>query len=84
MARIRYTGGSHYRELSTADLQKFGVEGFEDTTWARGEATEVEQDIADALLLFLGDEFEEVPDSERAFIPGQRKLPLITDEGDAA
>lgn len=58
--QIKYTGLAHFRELMAADFKKLGVEGQKALTFARHEATEVEDDVADVLLKELGDEFERV------------------------
>lgn len=58
--KIKYTGLAHFRELAAADFKKLGVEGQKALTFARHEVTEVEDDVADALLNLLGDEFTKV------------------------
>lgn len=60
MAKIKYIGLSHFRELAAADFKKLGVEGQKFISFARHEATEVSDDVADALLGLLGDEFQKV------------------------
>jgi hypothetical protein len=75
MPVIKYIGGSHFRELSAEDLHQFGVDDFEDTTWAQGEPTEVSQDVFDVLLEYFGDEFVSA-EQERVFVPRQRALNL--------
>lgn len=57
-AFIKYIGTAHYRVLDNEDLKKFGVKGFRSTTWGRGEALEVTEQVAEALLDNLDDEFE--------------------------
>jgi hypothetical protein len=58
--KIKYTGFSHFRELFQKDFEKLGVKGQEALIFARHEVVEVEDDTADALMEFLGDEFEKV------------------------
>jgi len=57
-----YTGPSHFRQLGAADLEKFGVEGFKQTTWARGVEAQVDDVVGAALTEHLSDEFVEVAD----------------------
>lgn len=64
MAYLKYTGTAHYRILDSADLKKFGVKGFRKTTWAMGEALEVDDSVAEALIDNLGDEFDLVDEAE--------------------
>lgn len=66
MATIKYTGFSHFRELLAEDFKKLGVEGQKALTFARHEATEVKDDVAEALLQVLGDEFEKVKEDTKA------------------
>jgi hypothetical protein len=50
--------GIDSRELGAADLAKAGVEGFKKTTFHNGQAVEVEDNVADALVnhgIFGGD-----------------------------
>lgn len=57
---VKYVGGSHFRELLEGDFKKLGVEGQKALTFAKHEVTQVEDDVADALEKFLGDEFVKV------------------------
>ncbi len=47
---IKFTGREDLRILGAADLKKAGVEDFRQTTFAQGEAVEVEANVAEALL----------------------------------
>lgn len=49
-ATVKFTGRDDSRTLSANDLKKAGVEGFTKTTFARGEAVEVEREVAQALV----------------------------------
>lgn len=46
---VQYTGRDDLRILDASDLKKAGVEGFSKTSFARGQAVEVEKEVADAL-----------------------------------
>lgn len=50
MALIKYTGRAHVRSLAAADLKQHGVEGFSKTNFARGQATEVSDEVAEAII----------------------------------
>lgn len=60
MAKIKYTGLSHFRELLAEDFAKVGVEVKEALIFARHEVTEVSDEVADAITKLVGDEFEKV------------------------
>jgi hypothetical protein len=60
MAKLKYIGTSHFRELLAEDLAKVGVEIEGALVFARGEATEVADDIAEGIHKLLGDEFQKV------------------------
>lgn len=49
MARIKYTGRADVRVLDADDLKKADVEGFRKTSFARGEAVEVDDAVATLL-----------------------------------
>lgn len=50
MKTIAYTGSSDFQEFSKDDLAKGGVEDGKDLRFAQGEPTEVEDEVAEALL----------------------------------
>jgi hypothetical protein len=66
--KIKYSGGSHFRELLEEDFKKLGVEGQKALTFARHEVTLVEDDTADAIMKFLGEEFTQVKSDTSAMV----------------
>lgn len=66
MPKIKYVGGSHFRELGAADFKKFGVEGQKKHTFARNEETEVTDAVAKVLLDRLPTEFAVVEDEKKS------------------
>lgn len=62
MAHVRYKGFADVRELTAADMQHLGVEGFSKTRFNRFEATEVDKNFVEALV--NTGEFEEVSDED--------------------
>lgn len=66
MPKVKYTGGSHYRELGAADFKKFGVEGQKKHTFARNEETEVTDAVAKVLVDRLPNEFVVVEDEKKS------------------
>lgn len=70
MASIKFKGSGHtdVRTLDAADLQKAGVEGFRKTDFHRGEAVEVSDGVAKAILenADLFDDFEAVEAKQEA------------------
>lgn len=64
--RVAYVGTSDVRKLSKADFAKVGVEDGKALTFHRGEVSELDDELADALLgsdLVAG-EFKEVEEGE--------------------
>lgn len=47
---VKFTGREDLRILGADDLKKAGVEGFRSTSFAQGEAVEVDSAVAEALL----------------------------------
>lgn len=94
MALIKYKGLSHYRELLADDFKKVGVEVKEALVFARHEVTEVADDVADAVLKLVGDEFEKVRKDTKAAIrnlttenpepPQVQGQPQMTDRAEPA
>lgn len=54
MKNLVYTGESHFRELSTEDLAKAGVEDHKPLTFERFTPLEVSNALADAILAAPG------------------------------
>lgn len=50
MSKVIFSGTEDFRILAAADLSKAGVEGFKKTTFSKGEETEVDENVAQALL----------------------------------
>lgn len=50
MAKVKFVGRDDLRILDAADLKKAEVEGFRKTEFARFEAVEVSDEVAEALL----------------------------------
>lgn len=50
MKTIAYQGQAHFRELSTEDFAKAGVEGHKAMTFERFLPTEVSNELADAIV----------------------------------
>lgn len=50
MAQVKFTGRADARILSAADLAKAGVEGFTKREFRKGEAVEVDDTVAKALI----------------------------------
>jgi hypothetical protein len=62
MARRKYTGLSHYRQLLKSDFAKVGVQVEQAITFARHEIVEVADEVAAAIHKLVGDEFEKIQD----------------------
>lgn len=56
MAKITYNGPSHFRVLLSADFAKWDL-ALDDHRFARYEATEVDDDTAEAIMKYLPGEF---------------------------
>lgn len=57
MARVKYVGQAHTRELSAADFKTLGVEGEKKTVFARKEPVEVSDEVLKVLTDKMPKEF---------------------------
>lgn len=71
--KLKYTGTADFQEFSAADFKKAGVDDARKVRFARGEATEVDDAVGEALVskegVFGDFKFEAVEDDEEESEP---------------